>query len=59
MYQTSARFDVIISITWILANTRRSKNIQKNVIFFVEKLERSIGQINKTLRKKMCINEKS
>ena len=33
MYQTSARFDVIILITWILTDTRRSKNIQKNVKF--------------------------
>ena len=34
MYQKSARFDVIILITWILTDTRRSKNIQKNVKFF-------------------------
>ena len=33
MYQTSARFDVIVLITWILTDTRRSKNIQKNVKF--------------------------
>ena len=33
MYQTSARFDVIILITWILTDIRRSKNIQKNVKF--------------------------
>ena len=50
MYQTSARFDVIVLITWILTDTRRSKNIQKNETLF-EKLELSIGQINKVLRK--------
>ena len=33
MYQTSARVHVIILITWILIDTRRSKNIQKNVKF--------------------------
>ena len=33
MCQTSARFDVIILITWILSDTRRFKNIQKNVNF--------------------------
>ena len=29
MCHTSARFHVIILITWILTDTRRSKNIQK------------------------------
>ena len=33
MYLTSARFGVIILITWILSDTRRSKNIQKNAKF--------------------------
>ena len=33
MYQASARFDVVILITWILTDTRRSKNIQKNIKF--------------------------
>ena len=33
MYQTSARFDVIIINTWILTDTRRSKNIKKNIKF--------------------------
>ena len=33
MYQTSTRFDVIILITLVLTDTRRSKNIQKNVKF--------------------------
>ena len=56
MYQTSARFHVIILITWILIDTRRSKNIQKNVKF-VWKIR--IGQINKILRKKNEYNEKS
>ena len=28
---TSARFHVIILITWILTDTRRSKNIQKKI----------------------------
>ena len=50
MYQTSARFDVIVLITWILTDTRRSKTIQKNETLF-EKLELSIGQIDKVLRK--------
>ena len=49
MYQTSARSDVIILITWILTDSKRSKNIEKNVKLF-EKLELSVGQINKTLR---------
>ena len=29
MCHTSARFQVIILITWILTDTKRSKNIQK------------------------------
>ena len=33
MYQISARFHVVILITWIFTDTRRSKNIQKNVKF--------------------------
>ena len=51
MYQTSARVHVIILITWILIDTRRSKNIQNNVKF-VCLLELSIGQINKILKKR-------
>ena len=51
MYQTYARFDVIILFIWILTDTRRSKNIQKNVTFF-EKLELSIDQISKILGKR-------
>ena len=51
MYQTFARFDVVILITLILTDSRRSKNIQKN-LKFLEKLEVSIGQINKILRKR-------
>ena len=34
MCHTPARFHVIILITWILTDTRRSKNIQKNVNCF-------------------------
>ena len=33
MYQTYKRFDPIILITWILTDSRKSKNIQKNVKF--------------------------
>ena len=33
MYQKSARFDLIILITWILPDTKGSKTIQKNVNF--------------------------
>ena len=33
MYQTFARFHGIILITWIWTDTKRSKNIQKNVKF--------------------------
>ena len=33
MWHTYARFNVIILITWILTDTRRSKNIQKNIKF--------------------------
>ena len=33
MYQTSARFDVTILTTWMLTDTRRSKNTQKKVKF--------------------------
>ena len=55
-YQTSARFHVIILITWILIDTRRSKNIQKNVKF-VWKIR--VGQINKILRKKMSIMKRA
>ena len=36
MYQKSAWFDVIILITWILTDTRRSKNIPKNFKFFLK-----------------------
>ena len=51
MYQTSARFDVIILITWILTDTRRSKNIQKNVNF-VGKIRTQQRLNNKILRKR-------
>ena len=50
MYQTSARFDVIILITWILTDTR-SKNIQKNVNF-VGKIRTQQRLNNKILRKR-------
>ena len=33
MCHTSARFHVIILITWLLTVTRRSKNIQKKIKF--------------------------
>ena len=36
MCHTSVRSHVIILITWILTDTRRSKNIQKNVKFFLK-----------------------
>ena len=36
MYHTSARFHEIILITWVLTDTRRSKNIQKNIKFVWE-----------------------
>ena len=51
MYQTSARFDVILLITWILTDTRRSKNIQKNVNF-VGKSRNQQRLNNKILRKR-------
>ena len=51
MYQTSARFDVILLITWILTDTRRSKNIQKNVNF-VGKIRNQQRLNNKILRKR-------
>ena len=36
MYQTSAGFHEIVLITWVLTDTRRSKNIQKNLKFVWE-----------------------
>ena len=51
MCHTSARFHVIKIITWILTETRGSKNIQKK-IRLVEELDFHIGQINKNLRKR-------
>ena len=51
MCHTSARFHVIKIITWILTETRGSKNIQKK-IRLVEELDLYIGQINKNLRKR-------
>ena len=39
MYHSSARFHVIILFTWIFTDTRRSKNIQKNLWNLVEKLD--------------------
>ena len=51
MCHTSAIFHVIILITWILTDTRRSNNIQKK-IKFGWKIDFSIGQIHKILRKR-------
>ena len=36
MCHTSVRSHVIILITWILTDTRRSKNIPKNFKFFLK-----------------------
>ena len=44
MYQTSARFDVVILITLTLTDSRRSKNIQKNLKLF-GKLEFFLNKI--------------
>ena len=50
MYQTSAGFHEIVLITWVIrTDTRRSKNIQKN-IKFVWELKLRKRWINKILR---------
>ena len=54
MYHSSARFHVIILFTWIFTDTRKSKNIQKNLWNLVEKLDFSIGWINKILKGNVC-----
>ena len=51
MCHTSAIFHVIILITWIFTDTRGSNNIQKK-IKFGWKIDFSIGQIHKILRKR-------
>ena len=58
MCHTSTTFHVIILITWILTDTRRSNNIQKR-IKFGWKVNFSIGRIHKILRKEMSTNEKA
>ena len=58
MCHTSARSHVIILITWILTDTRRSKNIQKNVNCFW-KIRTQHRPKKKFLEKEICINEKS
>ena len=51
MCHTSTTFHVIILITWILTDTRRSNNIQKK-IKFGWKINFSRGQIHKILWKR-------
>ena len=58
MCHTSARFHVIILITWILTDLEDIR-IFKREENLIEKLEFSIGQINKILRKEMCTKEKA
>ena len=58
MCHTSARFHVIILITWILTDLEDIRIFKKEENL-IEKLEFSIGQINKILRKEMCTNEKA
>ena len=58
MCHTSARFRVIILITWILTDLEDIR-IFKREENLIEKLEFSMGQINKIPRKEMCTNEKA
>ena len=58
MCHTSTTFHVIILITWILTDTRRSNNIQKKITFGW-KVNFNIGRIHKILRKEMSTNEKA
>ena len=57
MYQTSARVHVIILITWILIDTRRSKNIQKNVKFVWKNRTQRRPNKQDSLKKK-CVQMK-
>ena len=57
-YICKSSIHVIILITWILTDARKSKNIQKKRNL-VEKLEFSIGRIIlRFLEKEVCTNEK-
>ena len=58
MYQKSARFDLIISITWILTDTKRSKNIQNNVNF-VRKIRTQHRPNKQDSQKKKCVLKKA
>ena len=57
MYQTSARVHVIILITWILIDTSRSKNIQKNVKFVWKNRTQRRPNKQDSLKKK-CVQMK-
>ena len=57
MYQTSARVHVIILITWILIDTRRSKNIHKNVKFVWKNRTQRRPNKQDSLKKK-CVQMK-